>query len=211
MNAVSFATCLLIASTGAAFAQSPVAERPVLDCADFSKRTDEAALAKRFGKENVVRGKLDGAEGETVAGTIVYPKDPARRLEISWWETDKRRGLAGITIKDRSGWLMRTPGAARSTLGLNASLAEVEEANETPFRLSGFGWDYGGYGVGWKGGKLDHMAGGCTVSVRFDPDPNVKGKALDKVSSDKEFGSSDSAVRAVKPSVSSIMLGWPEK
>ena len=211
MKVVSVATCLLFAGTGAAFAQGAPAERPVLDCADFSKRTDEAALVKRFGKENVVRGKLDGAEGETVAGTIVHPKDPARRLEISWWDADKRRGLAGITVKERSGWLVRTPGAARSTIGLGASLPEVEEANEKPFQLNGFGWDYGGYGMGWKGGRLDRMAGGCSLSVRFNPDPKVKGKALDKVSGDKEFSSSDPAIRAAKPSVSSITLGWPEK
>ncbi len=211
MKGAAFATCLLMASTGAALAQTAPGDRPVLDCADFSKRTDEAALVKRFGKENVVRGKLDGAEGETVPGTIVYPKDPARRLEISWWDPDKRRGFAGIAIKDRSAWLVRTPGAARSTIGLKAGLGDVEEANERPFQLNGFGWDYGGYATGWKGGRLDRMAGGCTVSARFDPDPNAKGKALDKVSGDRKFGSSDPAIRAVTPYLSSITLGWPEK
>jgi hypothetical protein len=216
MRVVPVATCLLIASTGAASAQPvpPQAappERPVLDCADFPKGTDEAALVKRFGKDNVIRGKLDGAEGETVSGTIVYPKDPARRLEISWWDTGRRRGLAEITVKDKSEWLVRTPGAARSTIGLRASLDEVEAANEKSFQLNGFGWDYGGYGMGWKGGRLDRMPGGCSVSARFNPDPKVKGKALDKVSGETEFGSSDPAVRAVKPFLSSIALGWPEK
>ncbi|WP_245291400.1 hypothetical protein [Methylobacterium aquaticum] len=211
MKLVSLATCLLIATTGTALTQTTSAERPVLDCADFSKRTDEAALVKRFGKENVVRGTLDGAEGETMPGTIVYPKDPARRLEISWWDPGKRRGLSGITVKDRSAWLVRTPGTARSTLGLKASLEEVEEANEKPFQLNGFEWDYGGYGMSWKGGRLDRMAGQCNLSVRFNPDPKVTGKALGKVSGDKEFASSDPAMRAVKPSVSSISLGWPEK
>ncbi|MGX7705957.1 hypothetical protein [Methylobacterium sp. Gmos1] len=205
------ATGLLLASTGAALAQAGPPERPVLDCADFSKATDEAALVKRFGKENVVRGKLDGAEGQTVPGTIVYPKDPVRRLEISWWDTGKRRRLAEITVKDKSEWLVRTPGAARATVGLRAGLDEVEAANEKPFQLNGFGWDYGGYGMGWKGGRLDRMAGGCNLSVRFNPDPKAAGKALDKVSGEKEFGSSDPAVRAVKPFLSSIALGWPEK
>lgn len=211
MKVVSFATCWLIASTGTALTQAAPAERPNLDCADFSKRTDEAALITRFGKENVVRGTLDGAEGETVPGTIVYPKDPARRLEISWWDAGKRRGLAGITVKDRSAWLVRTPGAARAAIGLGAGLDEVEAANEKPFRINGFGWDYGGYGMGWMGGRLDHMAGGCSLSARFNPDPKVKGRALDKVSGEKEFGSSDPALRAVKPSLSSITIGWPEK
>ncbi|TNC14384.1 hypothetical protein FF100_09465 [Methylobacterium terricola] len=207
----SFAFVFLISTTGAALSQAGPAERPVLDCTEFSRTTDEAALAKRFGKENVVRGKLDGAEGETVPGTIVYPRDPARRLEISWWDTAKRRGLADITVKGKSEWLVRTPGTAQSTLGLRASLDLVEKANEKPFQLNGFGWDYGGYGMGWKGGRLDHPTGGCSLSVRFNPDPAVTGKALDRASGDKEFGSSDPVVRAVKPYVSSITLGWPEK
>ncbi|WP_430911821.1 hypothetical protein [Methylobacterium sp. sgz302541] len=208
MKPVMLAAVSLFAS--AAAAQTAPPERPTLDCSEFSKKTDEAALVKRFGRENVVRGKLDGAEGETLPGTIVYPKDPARRLEISWADPAKMRGLSEITIRGKSEWLVRTPGKARPTLGLKAGLDEVEEANEKPFQLNGFGWDYGGYGMGWKGGKLDHMAGGCGFSARFNPDPKAKEKVLDKVSGDKELSSSDPAVRAVKPFLSSIALGWPE-
>ncbi|SFL69932.1 hypothetical protein SAMN04488125_12166 [Methylorubrum salsuginis] len=182
----------------------------ILDCTEFSKKTDEAALVKRFGRENVVTAKLDGAEGETVPGTVVYPKDPSRRLEVTWWDTARRRGLSGITLRGRSEWTVRTPGQARDTVGLRTGLAELEEANEKPFRISGFGWDYGGYATSWKGGRLDHMAGGCSLSIRFDPDAKAPEKALAKVTGDREFGSSEPALRAVKPVPSSITVGWPE-
>ena len=199
-----------VATLHVAFAQAPAAAPQVLDCADFSKATDEAALAKRFGRENVVAAKLDGAEGETVQGTAIFPKDPARRLEIYWQDEAKRRGLASITLRDKSEWMVRTPGKARSAIGLKTTLDEMEEANERPFLINGFGWDYGGYGAGWKSGKLENMPGGCSISVRFNPDPKAKGKSLDKVSGEKQLGSSDPSLRAVKPQLSSIALGWPE-
>lgn len=204
------ALLLVLGLSGAAMAQQPAPQSQILDCTEFSRKTDEAALVKRFGRENVVNAKLDGAEGETTPGTLVYPKDPSRRLEVTWWDTARRRGLSGITVRGKSEWGVRTPGKARDTVGLRTSLAELEEANERPFQISGFGWDYGGYATGWKGGRLDHMAGGCSLSVRFDPDAKASEKALAKVSGDTDVGSSEPALRAVKPSISSVAIGWPE-
>ena len=199
-----------VAIASGALAQAPAPVPQVLECTEFPKATDEAALVKRFGRENVVAAKLDGAEGETVRGTAIFPKDPARRLEIYWQDEAKRRGLASIAVRGKSEWMVRTPGEARPVVGLKTSLDDMEEANERPFLINGFGWDYGGYGAGWKGGKLDHIAGGCSIAVRFNPDPKAKGKPLDKVSGDKQFGSSDPGIRAVKPFLSSITLDWAE-
>ena len=193
-----------------ALAQVTSSASHVLDCREFPKSTDEAALVKRFGRENVGTTKLDGAEGETVRGTAIYPKDPARRLEVYWQDEVKRRGLASIAVRGKSEWMVHTPGKARSAVGLKTGIDDLEEANERPFLINGFGWDYGGFGAGWKGGKLDHIEGGCSFGVRFNPDPRVRGKTLDMVSGEKQFGSSDVALRAVKPFLSSITLDWAE-
>lgn len=194
-----------------ALAQSPTSTPSVtLDCTAFTKAIDEAALVKRFGRENVVNTKIDGAEGVSVRGTVVFPKDPTRRLEVYWYDEAKRRRLATIAVRGTSEWMVRTPGKARSAIGLKTSIDDIEEANERPFLINGFGWDYGGYGAGWKGGKLDNIEGGCSIAVRFNPDPKAQGKALDKVSGENQFGSSDRGIRAVKPFLSSITLDWPE-
>lgn len=123
-------------------AQQPAPQ--ILDCTQFSKKTDESALVKRFGRENVVNAKLNGAEGQTTLGTVVYPKDPSRRLEVTWWDTARRRGLSGITVRGKSEWMVRIPSKTLHTVGLRTSIVELEEANEKPFQISGFGWDYGG-------------------------------------------------------------------
>lgn len=194
----------------AAWAQPIQKFSQTLDCAEFSSRMDEDALVKRFGRENVVVDKLDNTQGETVSGTAVFPGDPARRLEIYWQDEANRRGLASIVVNGDSGWIIRTPGKARSTVGLKASIGDLEEANERPFLINGFGWDYGGYVADWKGGKLGYMEGGCTISVRFSPDPLAKETLLDKLSGGKRLNSSDQAMQAVKPFLSSITLDWPQ-
>ena len=97
-----------------------------------------------------------------------------------------------------------------TTLGLGAGLGEVEAVNGRPFAVSGFYWDYGGYATDWKGGTLAALPGGCTLSVRFNPDPKAAGAAADRVSGEKTFSSSSPALKAVTPIVSVLSIDWPE-
>ena len=190
-----------------AAAQAPAPAANVLDCAEtFTKTADHAALVKRFGRENVVVAQLDGAEGETERGTVVYPKDPARRIEVFWWDSKALRRPASVVVQNKSRWVVRTQ--AR-TIAVGTPIAAVEEANEKPFALFGFEWDMGGYSAGWKGGRLDAIDGGCSLSVRFNPDPRASA-AVAKVAGDRQFGSSAPAIKATRPTVSKLSLGWPE-
>ena len=85
----------------------------------------------------------------------------------------------------------------------------VGRMNGKPFALTGFGWDLGGYTNGWDGGRLEKPVGGCNLSLRFDPASDAPGDALDKVTGDVEFLSTDSAMRQTRPVVIEIELGWP--
>ncbi len=57
----------------------------------------------------------------------------------------------------------------RTTHGIRRgmTLAEIEALNGRPFKLYGFGFDYGGTTLDWNGGSLDKQAGGCTLTLRF--------------------------------------------
>lgn len=168
---------------------------------------DEAALAARFGRANVAAADLDGAEGATERGTAIFPKDPRRRIEVFWHDSRRRRRPATVRVQGRGGWAATTP---HGPVSVGTPLARVEAANGGPFTLIGFGWDLGGYGAGWRGGDLGRLGGGCTLSMRFDPDPAAKPAALDKASGDRRFSSRDPAVRAVSPTVSQMAVDWPE-
>jgi hypothetical protein len=112
-------------------------------------------------------------------------------------------------VQDRSRWIVRLPGPQARTIAVGTPLAAVEEANERPFALFGFEWDMGGYAAGWKGGRLEILDGGCSLSLRFNPDPKASAAAA-KVSGDRQFASSAAAMKAARPTVSKISLGWAE-
>ena len=144
-SALPLAACLL--GGFPALAQAP-APPPVLDCTEtFTKTADQAALVKRFGRENAIVGQLDGAEGQTERGTILFPKDPTRRVEVFWWDTKGLRRPASVVVRDKSRWVVRAAGDADRTIGVGTPVAGVEAANGKPFAINGFQWDMGGYGT----------------------------------------------------------------
>lgn len=178
---------------------------PVLSCTGpLGADSSHAKLVAAFGKENVVWTQVDGAEGEKIGSTVLFPKDPKRRIELFWADDAKRAGLTAA----RPG--RKNPSAAPNGVRPGMGVAEVETLNGKPFLLSGFGWDYGGSVTDWKGGALEKPApGGCTVQVRFGLPESVDVVAA-KVAGDQEFASDDKRIRAAQPTVESIALGWPQ-
>jgi hypothetical protein len=47
-------------------------------------------LVSAFGASNVVDQDVDVGEGETVPGTVLFPKDPKLPIEILWKDPDKK-------------------------------------------------------------------------------------------------------------------------
>lgn len=201
---------LALASMQPALAQTAPAP-PLIGCTGpFAKDASEATLIAAFGKANVKREDIDTAEGATEKGNIIFGGDDKRRIEVLWHDTAKRRRPSSIILRDPSGWRVAVPGQPGMTIGIGSDLAAVEAANGKAFQLYGFEWDMGGYAAGWKGGRLDTPEGGCSLSLRFGPDDKAKEAALTKVAGDKLFASNAPAMRAVKPKVGQITLGWPE-
>jgi hypothetical protein len=91
-----------------------------------------------------------------------------------------------------------------------AELAEVEKVNGKTFKLTGFDWEFGGRVSNWQGGALAKIPGGCELRLGFNPWADAPDLARDKVSGEKEFFSSDPNMRASKPTVSEIIISYPE-
>ena len=196
--------CLVAANPSIARAQAPT----VLDCTGpFARNADERTLARFFGAENVERANIPVGEGNTEPGTVIFAKDPEKRIDILWHDAYARPNV--VIIRNGSTWPVAVTGLDKPVAN-GAALAEIETMNGKPFTLTGFGWDLGGYSNSWDGGRLDKPVGGCNLSLRFDPAKDAPGDALDKVNGDVEFLSTDSAVRQVKPVVVEIELGWPQ-
>lgn len=192
---LTLAAALTLAAVPA-FAAEPLK----LGC-DGPIRPDDtfASLKKTFGAQNVRVEQVDGAEGETIEATVIFPDDPAARIEVFF---DDAKRIDNVTVRDDSR-------VSIEGLALGQDVASVEARNKKPFTVLGFGWDMGGNVSDWKDGALGTFPNGCSVSVRFGPADDAPEKTLDQISGDgKTLSSADKKLRAVRPRISSVMLGW---
>jgi hypothetical protein len=186
-----------------AHAQQAPQSRTIACEGPFGRSANHQDLVKAFGR-NVVVQDVPGAEGEQLKASVIYPNDPRMRLEILWNDESALRDPL-IRVNNQSSW------SAPNGVRLKLVLADIEKMNGKPFKLSGFGWDYGGRATDWQGGALAKpQPGGCAVSTGFSHANNAPAAALSKVSGDSEFLSNNPNVRAVRPYVSEITIGYAQ-
>jgi len=167
----------------------------------FGKASNHTSLAAAFGEQNVVFTDVDGPEGSTLKASVLYPKDPKRRLEVLWHDETTRADTSLIVINGHSNW------TAPKGLRLGLALAALEKLNGRPFTVAGFDQPNGGTEIDWQGGALGDLPGGCSVGVHLVADPKAT-PAARTAAEGPEFKSSDPALRAVKPTVGEILLGY---
>jgi hypothetical protein len=179
-----------------------------IDCTGtFAPSTSEQALVTKFGKANVVRDTIYIAEGDETDGTVLFPNDPKRRLEIVWKDAKRRRTPDWIRVSLDSQW---------TVFGLRTGmpLADLVKRNGRDFVFSGFGWDYGGAITDWKGGAVPSLGGkNCHVGVSIDVDfpetaTKAQEKAMEAVSGDQELKSSSPHLKKLKVRVSELIVGY---
>ena len=127
--------------------------------------TSEAMLGAAFGEANIERADIYLGEGLYETGTAVYSNDPERRLDILWRD-EARSKIKEIRLTgDASVW--KTIGG----ISLGTTLKEIERLNGYPFRLAGFGFDYGGTLVHCGRGRLSMLG-------RINDKGKLEGRAL---------------------------------
>lgn len=196
---ITLAACPLAAQAqGAPPASQLTCDGPV------RKDATHAQLEKAFGKANVTVKEIPGAEGETNKVTVLFAKDPARRLHVFWNDEAKRARPSSITAPASATW--------SGPLGLRSgmSLEEVARINGQPITINGFQWDYGGYAVNLKG-KLAQLPGGCGVMMRFSPEAELPSSAKYKpLIGEKKIRSDNALLLSVKPKLSEWSLGFDD-
>jgi hypothetical protein len=179
------------------------AARSVACSGAFSRQSSHMRIAMAFNSENVTFTEVDGPEGSKVLASVLFPKDPKRRLEV-WWENEAGRSDTSlIVINGQSTWV----GPKGLRLGL--TLAALEKLNGKPFKLKGFEKAEGGSVTDWQGGSLTTLPGGCKVGLRMAADPKISADSRSQVATNAEFLSNDPKMQAAKPTVAEILLGYP--
>ena len=185
--------------------QKPVPRGPATEvsCTGiFVKDSSHLKLATKYDSRNIVFGKIDGSDGTKIDASILYPNDPKRRLEVLWNNEAARSETSVIAINGKSQW------TAPKGLKLGLAIAAVEKANGRPFKLTGFGSDGAASVVGWEGGALATLPGGCKVGIRLFADPKAPEQARNAVAGDNELLSNDPKIRAVTPTIGEILIGY---
>jgi hypothetical protein len=182
---------------------APATPHTVACSESLGKDSNHFKLAMSFGFKNVTATNVEAENGTKVAASVIFPDDPQQRLEVWWKNATLSSGLHMIVIAGQSDWT--APGGLR--LGL--TLAEVEKLNHKSFKLIGF--DQNGVAAvsDWGGGELATLAGGCTAGLSMRADPKVSAKIIGALSPNKEYASSNPQMRAAKPTVSDILIGYP--
>jgi hypothetical protein len=180
----------------------PEPARVVACSGTFARDSDYTKLAAAFRSENVDLAAVDAGDGNKVMASVLFQKDPKRRLDVWWRDEANHSGTYLIVIGGQSTWT--GPNGVRLGLGM----AALEKLNSKPFKLTGVGKDGIAMVSDWQDGNLGQLPGDCAMRVSLRLDPKTQAAARNGVSSDKEFESTDSVVLAVKPTVSEILIGY---
>ena len=165
--------------------------QPGATLADLATAQDTlATLRARHGEANVREEEISGAEGEVAQGWVLFPDDETRRVVIY---LDDDQHPSTLEIDPPSTW---TAGGLR--IGMTAT--ELAEANGRAFDFSGFGWDYGGAVIDWKGGRYHDRRISARLCVPEGEWPD------DYPLGDGTFASTDPRLAGFMPTVCSLSV-----
>lgn len=168
----------------------------------FAKDSTHLKLAVKYNSRNIVYTDVDGPEGSKIKASVLYPNDPKRRLEVLWNNDASRSDSSVIAINGQSQW------SAPKGVKLGMTLAALKKLNGRPFKLNGFGPDGSASIAGWEGGALATLPGGCKVGGRLILNSKAPPDARGAVEGNKELMSNDASLKAVKPTVGEILIGY---
>jgi len=168
----------------------------------FGRDSSQVKLAMAFQSRNVTFTQVDGGSSGKTMASVVFAKDPKHRLEVWWSRPSNRSDTHLIVINGTSEWT--APGELR--LGL--TLAELEQLNGKPFKLSGFDKNNVATLSNWNGGTLASPAGGCKVGISLRAASTASASAIGALPAEREFTSGDAALRALNPTVSEILVAY---
>jgi hypothetical protein len=167
----------------------------------FARDSSHSKLAIAFQSRNVAFTQVDGPAGAKIMATVLFAKEPKRRLEVWWTNQASRSDTHLIVINGASTW------SAPSQLRLGLTLSQLEQINGKSFKLTGFDKNNVATLTNWNGGDLSLVPGGCKVGISLRSRTSSSA-ALGALPANREFASSDSAMRTVNPEVSEILIAY---
>ncbi len=164
--------------------------------------TSRTELERLFGKENLRDEKVYLVEGQTAPGTLVYPKNPKKRLAVVW----KDPGRTKIELIKLSGSVSEWRTVDGITLGTR--LSKLELINGKAITFMGFFWDYGGSVTNWNEGNLDKKPYGLALQLSAETARRnqLTTQEMEGLTGDQEVQSDKPAARKLDPWVDQMVV-----
>jgi hypothetical protein len=169
----------------------------------FGPKATHADLVKVYGARNVTIEEVGRAEGEVVVASVIFARDPKRRLEIEWFDEEKRARPSVITVfGPMNQWI--------GPLGIKngMTIQEIERRAGKPFKINGFAFDVAGKGH-FEGTKLEKLAGGCAFDGHFDIEGGQPPEHLKHFIGEVEIDSNDKDLLTLNPKLWIWTLSYP--
>lgn len=178
--------------------------RHVVECrAQFGPNATHADLVKAYGAKNVTIEEVSRAEGEVVVASVIFAKDPTRRLEVEWFDEEKRARPSTITVfGEKNRWI----GPFGITNGM--TIQRIEQIAGRSFKINGFAFDVAGKGH-FEGTRLEKLAGGCALNAHFDIEGGQPPEHLKHFIGEVEIDSNDKDLLTLKPKLWIFTLSYP--
>lgn len=205
---VCFAACILIAGASGLHAQNSYLITPGVKVGAITRRSSEADLKRIYGQKNVRYADVGIGEGETMPGVVIYPNDSSRTIYVIWKDAQRKRFPQEIHLSGDGGSVWKTA----QGISLGTSLRQLERINGRAFTLYGFGWDYSGTVISWKGGKLARAFGNderVTIRLSYNTTSKVTDAEMESVIGELEFSSRHRVMRRINPTIYQIIVTFP--
>jgi len=127
--------------------------------------TTRGQLVRLYGASNVVDQDADVGGGDIEPETVLFPKDPKRRIEILWKSPDKKAEPYSASVRGTASRWHAVHG-----ISLGTTSTELQRANGRPFRfdLVGDGTDMAHDEISWHGGSLEkYFRGEGSVTLKL--------------------------------------------
>ncbi len=202
--------CLLICIFGVSttFAQNDFQIIPGIRAGAITSRISESQLKRIYGSKNVRSTRVGLGEGETVSGTVIFPNNSNKKIEIVWKNKRSKRNPEFIQLTGKSSIWKTTDG-----IGLGTSLKILERINGKSFTLAGFAWDYGGTVYSWDKGKLARIFGDesqkVTLRLGSESFKKISEKEYESIMGDNGFSSDNTVMQKLNPVVYQMIFRFP--
>lgn len=174
--------------------------------------TTRADLVRLFGAANVTEGETNIGDSGPLPCTRVFAKRPDSSLTIIWGENQRNKKIGAIefcweTTNSTCRWHIA------DGVGFGTTLKTLEKMNGRPFKIRGFGWDFGGQISSWEGGRLEAWQTPCgNVGLSLNPTAAaMESTAYGSVMGDAEFLSSKPELQKLDPAISRIEFSFGEQ